>query len=143
VPGRQVVVGLPLAVILVAALVDRAPGPLFPLAAGLGLVGAVDWWWLAAEASTGRTTLVVDLADSTAPVRRALALITPDGMRAGPADDALLLVWAAAAAATAVAGYRLGAGPARRATRPPDGGRSSPVLPTQRSRRMWGLRSKP
>ncbi|MFV0259784.1 MAG: hypothetical protein ACK5PP_15205 [Acidimicrobiales bacterium] len=131
VPGRQVVVGLPLAVCLIAALVERAPAPLATLAAGLGAAGAVNWWWLALESSTGRATLVVDLAGSTAPFHRLLALVGPDGMRAAPIDDVLLVVWAGVAGLLTVAGYRLGA-------RGPGG-----TARAQRSSRMWGLRSKP
>ncbi len=104
-PGRQLVVVLPAAVLLIARMVDRRPR----LLAGLGAVSvtsALNWWWLVAEASTGHRTLVVDFFETAAPLYRLWAPIFPDHMRAGPTDWVLTAAWSALFAAMAIAAWR-------------------------------------
>lgn len=94
VPGRQVVVVLPIAGVLLARWV--ADGGRRLLTAGvLGAIGALNWLWLAVESSTGRRTLVVDFAETSAPLYRLLAPLFPDGMAGGLANDLGLVLWAA------------------------------------------------
>ncbi len=96
VPGRQLVVGLPAAVVLLAAWIDDGAGPWRRrIVGGLGALGIVNWLWLAVEASTGRRTLIVDFAETGALPYRVLAPILPDGLRASSADDVWLAVWTA------------------------------------------------
>lgn len=119
VPGRQLVVALPLAAILVAFWVDGS-AVRRRVALALGLVGAVNWSWLAVEASTGRRTLIVDFAATAAPPYRVLSPFLPDGMRASPLDTALLVGWTVAAVAALVHGFATADGrrPRRSATGP-------------------------
>lgn len=92
VPGRQVVVALPVAAIVVAVWADGSARRVWVLV-GLGLIGALNWAWLAVEAATGRRTLVVDFDQTSAPAFRAVGPLLPDGIRAAPADTVLLGVW--------------------------------------------------
>jgi hypothetical protein len=108
VPGRQIVVVLPLAALGLALVAAR--GRAWCAAVGaLGALGAVNWLWLAAEASTGRRTLIVDFFDIAAWPYRALRGLLPDGLRGGSAATAAMLaVWALLLAVTATAGWRAG-----------------------------------
>ena len=112
VPGRQLVVILPLALIAIAYSVDRCR-PLVAWTAAAVAVGAGNWAWLAMEAATDRRTLVVDFAETSAPPYRIVRPLFGDGIRAGAADDARLATWSLLLAATAVAGWRHGRSPAR------------------------------
>ncbi len=101
VPGRQVVVVLPVAALLIArwASVDRHR----LLATGLAAaIGASNWLWLAVEASTDRRTLVVDFAETAAPFYRLVSPWFPDGIAGGTANDLGLLAWAAVLVALSV-----------------------------------------
>ncbi|MDH3295939.1 MAG: hypothetical protein OER95_16605, partial [Acidimicrobiia bacterium] len=100
VPGRQLVVVLPAALVLIAVWADR-PGRIVATAL-LGLAGLVNWLWLALETTTGRRTLVVDFDQTAAIPYRLVGGITPDGMRAAPGDDLALVVWAVVLIATAL-----------------------------------------
>lgn len=116
VPGRQLVAALPVAAILLALWVDeeqaidegqpndRSPRRL-ALTAVLGMIGVANWGWLAIEASTGRRTLVVDFFDTNAPGFRLVGPILPDGLRSGPGDTALLVLWTAIILGGAFAGW--------------------------------------
>lgn len=106
VPGRQVVVVLPLVVLALAALVDAWPWLRGPVA-GLGGVSALTWWWLALESSTGSRTLIVDFAETAAPGYRLFTPIWPDGIRASTGDDLGLLAWAAALLVSAAIAWRI------------------------------------
>ena len=76
-PGRQVVVVLPAAILLVGWWVDRS-WPRLATFAALGLVGIVSWVWLAVEATTGRLTLIVDFHRTANPVVTAWSAVFPD-----------------------------------------------------------------
>jgi hypothetical protein len=106
VPGRQVVVVLPLAAVAVAWLVDRVPLPV-PAVVVAGLVAASNWLWLAVEASTGRRTLVIDFAATAAPAYRLVRPLFPDGMTASASSHVLLGIWTVVLLAVVVAGWRL------------------------------------
>lgn len=92
VPGRQLVAILPVAAIGIACLADRHRALLAPVGI-LGALGAVNWIWLAIEASTDRRTLVVDFMDTTAFPYRAWSNLLPSGTN-GTAEDLVgLAVW--------------------------------------------------
>lgn len=101
VPGRQVVVVLPVAAAGIAALVDRSR-PLLGFAVATGALGAVNWLWLAVEASTGRRTLVVDFMDTAAVPYRVWHSVLPSGLADRAVDQVLLAVWTLAAVATTI-----------------------------------------
>lgn len=95
VPGRQLVVVLPLGAIGIAWLVQRHRR-LVPLAAVAGALGAVNWIWLAVEASTGRRTLVVDFMETAALPYRVWSPILPSGLDASSTDLVVLVAWTVA-----------------------------------------------
>lgn len=104
VPGRQIVVVLPIAAVLVAtwATGDRRR----QLVTGvLGAIGLVNWLWLAVEATTGLRTLVVDFAETSAPFYRLLSPLFPDGIAGGPMNDVGLVVWTVAVVIGAMWGH--------------------------------------
>lgn len=92
VPGRQLVVVLPLAAVGIAWLLGRTPW-LVPVAAMAGALGAVTWVWLAVEASTDRRTLVVDFMQTSALPYRVWSPLLPSGLDASTADTVLLAAW--------------------------------------------------
>jgi hypothetical protein len=110
-PGRQLVVVLPLVAVAVAWLVQQFPVLRVP-AAIAAVVGALTWVWLTVEALSHRLTYVVTFTTSTATPYRLLRAITPDGMRAATRDDLLLLAWTVGLALLVVAGW-FAATPAR------------------------------
>jgi hypothetical protein len=130
VPGRQLVVVLPVAALALAVWVD-GDGRRRAITAAAGAVAAVNWLWLAVEAVTGHTTLVVDFVDSRAPFYRALRSITPDGIRASGLDDALLVGWAVVLIVLAISGWRSAA--SRRAMIESAASRSSETQSTKRT----------
>ncbi len=105
VPGRQLVVALPLAVILVAQWADGTRRRV-QIVVALGLCGLYNWLWLAIEASTGRRTLVVDFAETASWPYRTLAVVLPDGLVGGVTNDASLVAWAVMIAIVAGAASR-------------------------------------
>ena len=104
VPGRQIVVVLPLAALGLAAVAARSRAWLIAVSA-LGVAGLVNWCWLALEASTDRRTLIVDFAETAAWPHRALRAILPAGWRSDAWTVPLLAVWAFVIVATAVLGW--------------------------------------
>lgn len=100
VPGRQVVVALPLAAILIAKWASERPHRNLTVAA-LGAVGLVNWLWLAIEAGTDRRTLIFDFFDTASIPYRAISRLSPAGMGAG--DDLGLVVWMLVIAAAVMA----------------------------------------
>jgi hypothetical protein len=130
VPGRQLVVVLPLAALALAVWVD-GDGRRRAITAAAGAVAALNWLWLAVEATTGHATLVVDFVDTRAPFYRALRSITPDGMRASGLDDAVLAGWAVVLIVLAISGWRSAA--SRSGMIEPAVSRSSTTQPTKRT----------
>jgi hypothetical protein len=105
VPGRQIVVVLPAAVLCVAwwaARVRWAPAAV----AGLGVLGVWSWLWLAIETTVGPTTLVVDLYETADPVYRAWRTTLPDYLAPTAATWWRHAAWLAAVAGLAVVGWR-------------------------------------
>lgn len=100
VPGRQIVVILPLLAIAMAVAAQRVDAVRIVVLAGAA-VGLINWLWLAVETSTGRRTLIVDFSQTAAPPYRLLALLMPDGLVGGPTHDLWLGGWAAVLLATA------------------------------------------
>ena len=113
VPGRQIVVVLPLAALGLAVVADRGRTWLTTTVV-LGVVGAVNWVWLAVESSTGRRTLVDDFAATASWPHRAIRVVLPDGLRPTGASVALLTAWAAIVITLLVAGLRASDGPRSR-----------------------------
>lgn len=111
-PGRQLVVVLPLAALALAVWIDGS-GRRLVATAVLGVVAAVNWLWLAVEATIGRRTLVVDFADTGSPFYRGLRAVMPDGIRASGLDDLLLAGWAVVVIALFVIGWRSAPGRSR------------------------------
>jgi hypothetical protein len=107
VPGRQIVVVLPLAVLGLALAADRSVRWLSAVAA-LGALGALNWVWLVAESSTGRRTVVYDFAATAAWPYRAVRPLLPNGLQPNAASAPLLLASGVAAVVTIVAGWRAG-----------------------------------
>lgn len=105
VPGRQIVVVLPVAVLCCAwwaARVRRA----VPLLVGLGLVGVGSWLWLALETATGPRTLVFDFFDTANPLYRAWRLALPDYLAPTAGTWWLHGAWLVALGALGVVGWR-------------------------------------
>lgn len=78
VPGRQVVVVLPLAALVLAWWLDRASGTWRVAAVALGLTGVVSYGWLVTDGLAGRLTWVVDFATAGDPLLRVRRLVLPD-----------------------------------------------------------------
>lgn len=104
VPGRQVVVVLPLAGIALAWWLDRAGRAWRTAAVALGTVGAVGYAWLVVDGLHERLTWVVDFATVGDPSYAARRTIMPDYLQVSAATWAWqslwllvlgLLVWAA------------------------------------------------
>ena len=104
VPGRQIVVVLPLAALGLAAVAARSVRWL-TVTAVLGAVGLFTWCWLAIESSTGRRTLIFDFASTAAWPYRAMRPLLPSGLDPTGADLALLVAWGALALGTAWLGW--------------------------------------
>jgi hypothetical protein len=94
-PGRQLVVALPVGVLLIARWAD-ASRHRTSIVAALGLLGLCNWLWLALEAGSGRRTLIVDFTETAAVPYRVVAPLLPIGLEGGSRNDALLAVWAVA-----------------------------------------------
>lgn len=113
-PGRQVVVVLPVAVLVLAWWVARRPVAWWVVVA-LGVPGVVAWLWLAAEASTGRLTLIVDFVETANPLVRAWRTVLPDFLTVTSGTWVRHTLWGVALAAAALWGWWTGvADPASR-----------------------------
>jgi hypothetical protein len=107
-PGRQLVVVLPLAVIVISLTIE-ASGPIMrrvlAIAAALGVI---TWLWTTIEAVTRRHALIVDFDQTSNPWMRIWRLALPNGRALTIADEALTVGWVAAVVALTVAGIRRG-----------------------------------
>ncbi|MFI9557777.1 hypothetical protein [Nonomuraea endophytica] len=90
-PGRQLVVVLPLALILILCWLDRPWKRV--AAAALGLSGVLTYAWLVADGLAGRITWVSGFQEVASPVYQAVANVLPDYRR--PGFWPLHLAWAA------------------------------------------------
>lgn len=77
-PGRQTVVVLPLAVLLVLVLLAGRPGWLRWTGLGLGVAGVVDYAWLLADGYARRITWVSGFDQVGSPLHRLLGNLLPD-----------------------------------------------------------------
>lgn len=76
-PGRQLVVVLPMAVLLIAAWVDRAQVRLSVLATA-GAVGMIAFGFLVVEALAHHLTWVVDFGTTANPLYQTYSMLLPD-----------------------------------------------------------------
>lgn len=104
-PGRQVVVVLPAAVLILCWWLDRVSAARRAFGV-LGVLGIVSWLWLAIEASTGRLTLIVDLMDTTNPWYRMWRTALPDFLAVTAGTWVRHAVWCAALLGLAAVGWR-------------------------------------
>lgn len=118
-PGRQLVVVLPIAAVLLAVLVDRAQVAARSLFAMTGLVGVVAFAFLVVEGLGERLTWVVDFGATANPFYRIITSVLPDYMAPTTATWILHGFWVFIALALAWAGWRLGS--TRRSEMPPPG----------------------
>jgi len=104
-PGRQVVVVLPLAALVVLWWADAVAGA--RARAGLAL-GALAGWavtaWLALQGLAGRLALVVDVERVPGPALGLLRASMPDLARWAPGDQLLLAAWSLLLGVVALAG---------------------------------------
>jgi hypothetical protein len=97
--GRQTVVVLPMAVLLVAWWAGRSW-----LVGGL-VLGATTWSWLVVDGLRHRITWVVHVTTTGAPVHRLLAPLLPDMRLPQALDWARFTAWCAVAVALLVWGF--------------------------------------
>jgi hypothetical protein len=97
--GRQTVVVLPMAVLLVAWWCR----PVW-LVAGL-VAGATTWWWLVVDGLTHRITWVVHVTAAGSPVHRLLAPLLPDQRAPGTWDQVRFAAWCVVAVGLLAAGW--------------------------------------
>ncbi len=103
-PGRQVVVVLPLAIIVVAAVADAVPR-LRPAFAAAAAIGVVTWLWTTIEAIMRRHVLVADFERTGNPWVQLWRLVLPDGRTPTAGDTVLLAAWTVLLGASAGLGW--------------------------------------
>lgn len=108
-PGRQLVVVLPVAVVLIGTWIDRETRrwPSF-VVWGLGALGAAAFGFLVVEGLGQQLTWVVDFGATANPAYQALATVMPDYMTPTTATWVLHGFWASIATALAWMGWRAG-----------------------------------
>jgi len=104
-PGRQVVVVLPCAALLIAWWAQRSRGRVAILCAS-GLVGVSAFGWIVWDGLSGRVTWVVDFFDTSYPLYRAWSHLLPDYLDANWSTWALHAAWLAVCAALGVWAWR-------------------------------------
>lgn len=93
VPGRQVVVVLPLGALALAWWLDRAGRAWRGVAVVLGAAGVVTYGWLVVDGLRGRLTWVVDFARVGDPVHQLRRGILPDYLQVSAATWAWQGMW--------------------------------------------------
>lgn len=106
-PGRQLVVILPVAVLLVAVWVDERRRRL-PVLAAVGSLGLVAFGFLVIEGLTHRLTWVVDFATTANPIYRTFAVLLPDYLAPTTATWILHGSWVAFVVVLGWLGWRSG-----------------------------------
>ena len=129
VPGRQVVVVLPLALLVIARWLDAAAQPLRTGALVLGAWGIWSYGWLAADAARGRITWVVDFFAVGDPLYQSWRRLLPDYLTVTPGTWVRHAAWTAALLAAAAAAHQ-----AARRPSPPPSPDASDGMPSLRSR---------
>jgi len=116
-PGRQLVIVLPVAVLLIARWADRLGRRAFALTAALMTLGVWSYAWLAGQAAGGRLTWIVDFFLTRDPWYRMWSPVLPNYLRVTDSTWVLHAEWIVVLAALAWAGWRA-AGPPRTRLRP-------------------------
>lgn len=124
-PGRQVVVVLPVAALLISRWVDRAPARRAVVTA-LGAVGVGAFGWLVAEGAAGDVTWIIDFASTSYPPYLLLAPVLPDYMAPSTTTWILHAVWTALVVVAVMAAWRWRRMAVRAPSDPPDLGGQSP-----------------
>ena len=104
-PGRQVVVVLPAAVLILCWWLDRVRVA-HSVFSALGVIGIASWLWLALEASTRRLTLIVDPMATVNPWYRMWRTVLPDFLAVTTGTWVRHAVWCGALLSLAVVGWR-------------------------------------
>jgi hypothetical protein len=105
-PGRQLVVVLPIAVLLVGVWVDEARSRRLRLVVPLGLLGVVAYVFLAVEGLQESLTWVVDFGATANPFYRVVRTVLPDYMAPGTTTWVLHGVWTSVALVLGWLGWR-------------------------------------
>ena len=103
-PGRQLVVVLPAAVLVIAWWAGGGRGRLAAVL-GLGAVGLFTYAWLVVEGLSGRVTWAADLQTTLNPLYRGWRYALPDYLHVTAGTWLLHCAWLAAAVAVAVVTY--------------------------------------
>lgn len=107
VPGRQVVVVLPLAAVALAWWLDRAARPWWWAAGALGLLGVVSHAWLVVDGLAGRLTWVVDFASVGDPLYALRRVVLPNYLQVSAWGTwGLQALWLVVLAVASVAAVR-------------------------------------
>ena len=109
-PGRQVVVVLPLAALMVLRFAAGSRGRVVATV-GVGMLGVLTWAWLVVEGRLGRLTMIVDFAATSNPWLRAWRFLLPDHLQGGTWPGLRDAVWVGGLAALAWWGWRNGRRP--------------------------------
>jgi len=117
VPGRQLVVVLPLGAVTIAWWIDRAQRPWQVSAGVLGAAGVVTYVWLVVDGLAGRLTWIVDFARVGDPLLAARRLLLPDYLTVTTTTWVLHSAWIIVVAALVA----LALGTERRAGAPSSG----------------------
>jgi hypothetical protein len=107
-PGRQIVVVLPIAVVLIAVWVEQDRNKRLRYAIPLGSLGVVAYAFLAIESLRQQLTWVVDFGATTNPFYRVMAAALPDYMAPFSVTWVLHGVWVAMAIGLGWLGWRGG-----------------------------------
>jgi hypothetical protein len=117
-PGRQVVVVLPLAVLILLWWLARVGRTTLAIAAAAGLAGVIAYAALLLDGWAGKLTWVVGFEAVDDPIYQAWRVLLPDYRGAGPALWVRHAAWLAAVAALAWWGWRSCQGPRPAANAP-------------------------
>ena len=117
-PGRQVVVVLPLALLLVLAFVGRAGRRLRAAAGAFAGLGVLAYGWLVVDGWAGRLTWVTGFEHVGNPAYTLWRLLLPDYRGGGAGLWLRHVVWVAVLIALAAWGWRHAPRPADRAPEP-------------------------
>lgn len=117
-PGRQLIVILPMAVLLIAAWVDESRRRL-PVLAVVGTLGLVAFGFLLVEGLANQLTWVVDFGTTANPTYQTLAVFLPDYLAPTTATWVLHGSWVAIVVALGWLGWRSGGGFQRGESRSP------------------------
>ena len=116
-PGRQLVVVLPAAVLMIACWAGASRRATW-LTAGLGIVGSMTYVWTLTEGWRTKITFAVDFAETANPVYRLWSMLLPDYAAVSGSTWIRHVLWVAAAFVLAAAGAGWAPALRRRRSRP-------------------------